>query len=385
MSLQTKSEHVPVVIIGSGQAGLALGYHLQQRGVPFVIVDANDRVGDAWRKRWDSLRLFTPARLDGLPGMPYPASSHYFPTKDEFADYLESYAEHFGFAVRTGTRVDRLWRDGDHFVVESAEQRLTADNVVVAMANYQVPRLPPFASELDPGIVQLHAGEYRKPSQLREGEVLIVGAGNSGAEIALDLVQDHRVWLSGRDVGQIPFRIEGLSGRLLMPIVGRIFFHRIATIRTPVGRRLREKMHHQGGPLVRTKAQDLAAAGVERAPRVSGVRDGRPLLADGRVLDVANVVWCTGFRPNFGWIDLPVFDEAGEPMQTRGVVEGEPGLFFMGLMFVYAASSTMIHGLDRDASYLARVIAERIEEQEQRARGTAAAGVDGGWRSASGG
>lgn len=384
MTATREPEHIQTVIIGGGQSGLALGYHLRRRDLPFIILDAHERVGDAWRKRWDSLRLFTPARLDGLPGLPYPASSHYFPTKDEFADYLEDYARHFDFPVRTGVRVQRVAREGDRFVVESADQRLTADNVVVAMAHYQVPWIPPVAADLDPGIRQLHAGEYLNPAQLQDGDVLIVGAGNSGAEIALDLAPRHRVWLSGRDVGHIPFRIEGLSGRLLMPIVGRVFFHRIAKITTPIGRRLREKMHHHGGPLVRTKPSDLAAAGVERVPRVAGVHDGLPRLDDGTVLDVANVVWCTGFRPDFGWIDLPAFDEEGEPAHERGVSDRVPGLYFMGLLFQYAASSTMIHGIDRDAAYVARAIAARVQDLPATPTAVEPVGSDGGWRSAAG-
>ena len=354
------TEWVEVVVIGAGQAGLSVGYHLQRRGIAFVILDANARVGDAWRRRWDSLRLFTPARFDGLDGMPFPGDPYRFPTKDEMADYLESYAERFALPVRAGVRVDCVSREGDRYVVAAGGRRLEAAHVVVAMASYQRPRLPEFAGLLDPGILQLHSSDYKRLSQLRPGAVLVAGAGNSGAEIAIETVREHETWMSGRDVGQVPFRIHGLAAKLFLArLVFRVVFHRILTLGTAIGRKAAPVLHSKGGPLIRTRSGDLSAAGVRRVPRVAGVRDGKPLLDDGRVLDVANVVWCTGFHPGFSWIDLPVFDAHREPIQERGVAAGEPGLYFVGLFFLYALSSTMIHGVGRDAEHVAEVIASR--------------------------
>ncbi len=347
------------IVIGGGQAGLSTGYFLKQHERNFVILDANEQIGDSWRKRWDSLRLFTPARYDGLVGMPFPAPTDTFPTKDEMADYLEAYASRFELPVRTGIKVDCLTRNGGRFVVTAGSQRFEADNVVVAMANYQSPRVPPFAPELEPSIVQLHSSEYRNLSQLREGGVLIVGAGNSGSEIALEVARTHPTWLSGRDTGHVPFRIEGAAARLfLIRLVLRGLFHRVLTVNTPIGRKLRPKVLSEGGPLIRVKPKDLSAAGVERVPRTAGVRDGLPVLEDGRVLDVANVIWCTGFHPGFSWIALPVLGEE-EPMHERGVVASEPGLYFVGLTFLYALSSTMIHGIERDAEHVVQTIVSR--------------------------
>lgn len=347
------------IIIGAGQAGLSTGYYLQQQGCDFVILDANERIGDSWHNRWDSLRLFTPARYNGLPGMPFPAPAHSFPTKDEMGDYLEAYAARFELPVRTGVKVDCLSRQGGRFVLTAGDLRFEAENVVVAMANYQKPRVPPFAGELDPGIVQLHSSEYRNPSQLQDGGVLIVGAGNSGSEIALEVASGHQTWMSGRDTGHLPFRIEGLAARFLfVRLVLRFLFHRVLTVNTPMGRKLRPKVLSQGGPLIRVKPRDLAAAGIERVPRTVGVRDGLPVLEDDRVLDVTNVIWCTGFHPGFSWIDLPVLREE-EPMHERGVVASEPGLYFVGLHFLYALSSSMIHGVSRDAEHVVQAIASR--------------------------
>ena len=195
-------EQLGTVVIGGSQAGLAVGYHLAQRGLSFVILDENDRIGDAWRRRWDSLRLFTPGRYDGLPGMPFPGSPSSYPTKDEAADYLEAYARRFELPVRTGVKVGRLSKVGDRFEVICGEHTLFAENVVVATGAYHNPRVPPFARELDESIVQLHSKEYRNPSQIQEGGVLVVGAGNSGAEIAIELARHHQTWLSGRDTGR---------------------------------------------------------------------------------------------------------------------------------------------------------------------------------------
>ncbi len=351
------------IVIGGGQAGLATGYYLKQLGRQFIILDANERIGDSWRKRWDSLRLFTPARFDGLPGMRFPARGHAFPTKDEMADYLESYAVRFELPVRTSITVDCLSRRDGRFIITTGDLLFEADNVVVAMSSWQKPRIPLFARELDPSIVQLHSSEYKNVSQLRNGGVLIVGAGNSGAEIALEAARGHPVWLSGRDTGHVPIRIDSAAARfIVIPILFRFIFHRVLTRNTPIGRKTPQKALSHGMPLVRTKPKDLSAAGIQRVPRVVGARGGRPLLEDGRVFDVANVIWCTGFHPGFSWIDLPVFGEQ-EPLHERGVVISEPGLYFVGLNFLFAASSSMIHGIGRDAQYVAQTIHALSEQR----------------------
>jgi putative flavoprotein involved in K+ transport len=351
-------EHLETVIIGGGQAGLAVGHHLARRGRPFLILDTNQRVGDAWRNRWDSLRLFTPARYDGLPRMPFPGPAFSYPTKDQVADYLENYATQFQLPVRTGVRVDRLSRDDGRFVVAAGDRRWEADNVVVAMSSFQVPRVPPFATDLRPDIVQLHSAGYRNPSQLQEGGVLVVGAGNSGAEIALEVAGRHPTWLAGKESGHVPFRIEGAAARyVFQPLLFRVVGHRVLTVDTPIGRRMRPRLMSHGAPLVRVKPKDLAAAGIQRVPRVVGVHDGHPQLADQRVLEVANVVWCTGFGPDFSWIDLPVFGEhENEPMHHRGIVANQPGLYFVGLFFLYAMSSGFLPGIDRDAEHIVHAI-----------------------------
>jgi putative flavoprotein involved in K+ transport len=365
MGQEHSRETFHTVVIGGGQAGLSVGYHLARQGRSFVILDASQRVGDAWRHRWDSLRLFTPALFDGLVGMKFPAPSFSFPTKDDMADYLEAYARRFELPIRNGVRVDRLTRVGSRYLIEAGPHHFEADHVVVAMSSYQVPRVPAFAKELRPEILQMHSIEYRNLRQLRPGRVLLVGGGNSGAEIALEVARERPTWMSGRDTGHVPFRVDGLPARVFLTrLLFRFVFHRVLTVRTPMGRRLRQKMFTQGTPLIRVKPRQLAAAGIQRVPKVRGVVNGMPALEDGRVLDVANVIWCTGFRNGLSWIDLPIFEPDGEPRHESGLATGEPGLYFVGLHFLHAFSSTMIHGIARDAKRIADAIERRTKGVE---------------------
>src|SRR6476619_7373341 len=348
-------EKFETIVIGGGQAGLAVGYYLKKRGGSFVILDANERIGGSWRTRtWSSLRLFTPARYDGLPGWPFPASAWSYPTARETADYLEVYAALFELPVRSGITVERLTKDGDRYIVHCGGRRLEADCVVVATGFYGKPSVPGFASELDPRIIQLHSSDYRDPSQLRAGGVLLVGAGNSGADIAMEVSKTHRSWLSGRDKGQVPIRIESRLARFVLPVLWFIASH-VLTVRTPIGRKVRPHVLACGAPRIRVKTDDLDAAGVARVARTIGASDGVPLLEDGRTMDVANVIWCTGFRQDFSWIDVPVLDDGSAPIHERGVAS-EPGLYFVGLDFLYSFTSENVGGVGRDARRVARHI-----------------------------
>jgi putative flavoprotein involved in K+ transport len=367
-------ERFETVIVGGGQAGLAVGYHLARAGRSFVILEANPRIGDSWRNRWDSLRLFTPASFNGLPGMPFPAPALCFSTKDAVADFMAAYAARFQLPVRTSTKVESLDRDGERYVLSvQCGGVYEADNVVVATGPYERPKIPAFASELDPRIVHLHSSAYRNPGQLPPGEVLIVGAGNSGAEISADLSRSHQVWLAGRGTGEMPFPHGPGTAALVLPLMRVLGMH-VLTVDTPLGRKMRPRYLKGGGPLVRIKLNDLVAAGVRRVPRVAGVRAGLPLLADGRVLDVASIVWCTGFRHDFDWIHLPLVDGDGEPRQYRGVVASQPGLYVVGLGFLYSMMSSVLAGVGRDARYVANHILSRSRAVVTTPMATIAAG-----------
>jgi putative flavoprotein involved in K+ transport len=348
------------IVIGAGQAGLSVGYHLKQRGIEHVILEGAARIGDVWRNRWDSLRLFTHAKFDGLDGDRFPASKDHFPTKDEMADYLESYARRFDLPVETQARVERLSRSGARFRVETTRGTYEADRVVVAAASYQKPKLPGFARDLGPEVVQMHSHEYRNPAQVPDGPVLLVGAGNSGAEIAMDLARTHEIWLAGRPVGHIPFDIAGFWGRkILVRLVIRGMFHHILNMRTPMGRKFRARMHGHGMPLIRTRPGQLEKAGVRRIGKITGIRDGKAVSEDGAEVTPAAVIWCTGFHPGFDWIDLPVLESQGEPRHRFGRATDIDGLYFAGLHFQYAVSSTMVAGVGRDARRVAGWIAAK--------------------------
>ncbi|MEJ2195164.1 MAG: NAD(P)-binding domain-containing protein [Ignavibacteriaceae bacterium] len=325
------------------------------------MLDASEQVGDSWRNRWDSLKLFTPAKFNGLAGMPFPSDPNYFPTKDEMGDYLENYAKHFNLPIKNCLMVDGLSRERNRYCVTSGDQHFEAEHVIIAMSNYQIPKIPKFANNINPQIVQIHSFDYRDPSQLKDGAVLVVGAGNSGSELALEAAKNnHEVWLSGRDTGHIPFNIEGTIAKLIMVrLVIRFLFHRILTTGTPIGRKVRPKVVSQGGPLIRNKPKDFVAYGIERIPKIVGVKDGLPVDENEKIIDVKNIIWCTGFYPAYSWIDLPIFKDR-EPMQERGVVKNEPGLYFVGMHFLYSLSSAMIHGAERDAEHVAKTIVERL-------------------------
>ena len=354
------ARHHAVVVIGAGQAGLSAGYHLKRRGIDHVILEGADRIGDVWRRRWDSLRLFTPAKFDGLDGLRFPAHGDHFPTKDEMADYLEAYAAHHDLPVRTGARVEQLRRADGMFRLETAAGRFEAPQVVVAAASYQEPRIPALAEAFPPTVTQLHSRDYRNPAQVGDGPVLLIGAGNSGAEIAMDLAPTHEVWLAGREVGHIPFDISGFLGRkLLVRLVTRSLFHRILTMRTPMGRKFRARMHGHGMPLIRTRPGQLKRGGVRRIGRIAAVRNGSAVAVDGAEISPATVIWCTGFHPGFDWIDLPVLDAYGEPRHRFGRAIDVEGLYFVGLHFQYAVSSAMVGGVGRDARRVTGWIAAR--------------------------
>lgn len=356
------------IVVGGGQTGLTVGHHLSRTERTFVILDASKRIGDAWRHRWDSLVLFTPHAFFEIPEMQTPPPADHFPTKDEAADLVENYATDQGLPVLSGTEVTRLTRDGI-FLLETPDETFRARNVVVAMANFQKAKVPGFANELDPTITQFHSSEYRGPGQLPDGPTLVVGMGNSGADIGLELARDRVTYVSGRPSMVIPFRIEGWFGRWIGRRLVRFFATRVMTTSTPIGRKARPKILNKAAPVVRSKPKDIIAAGGEIVPRVTGVRDGLPELADGRVLEVSGVVWCTGFEPGFDWIDLPIHDEAGRVRHDRGVSPDVPGLYFCGLSFQHALWSETVAAMPRDVRYVVEQLENRTANGQDIATG----------------
>lgn len=360
------TQRIPCLVIGAGQCGLATAHHLRQRGIECLIVDERARVGDQWRQRYDSLLLNSPAYRDGLPGRPFPAAKWSFPSGRDMADYLEAYAADLDVRLSTPVRkVERL-PDGS-FDVDCGATRFVADTVVVATGSERVPRVPELADRLDPAIRQLHSSDYRNPDQLLPGPVLVVGAGQSGTDVALELARAGReTWLSGRLEKEIPVDVGTFGYRRMFPVLWFAWNH-VLTTGTPIGRRAQAKVRGGAAPLVRVKAKHLRAVGVHlAASRTIEVADGMPTLEDGTVLDVANVVWCTGFRQDFSFIHPPVTRPDGWPAEVGGVVPDAPGLFFMGLLFQRGFYSMLIGGAGRDAEHIAGEVARHLSGAQSR-------------------
>lgn len=358
------------VIVGGGQSGLAAAHHLARNGVDFVLLEASDRIGDIWRSRWDSLRLYTPAKYDALPGMSLDGPGHRFPTAREMGDYLEAYADAQDLPVRTGVSVTRVRADGDGYAVETSDGRIAARQVIVATGPFQHPHVPEVARELDPAIRQIHSVDYRRPDQLADGAVLVVGLSHSGADLAHEAaLAGHRTILAGVAKGQLPFSVDSRRARLAFPVVafaGRT----LLTLRTPIGRKMAPRVRLGGIPLLRYRREELLDAGVELRPgRLVGARHGRPMLADDSVHDVATVLWCTGFRPDFGWVEPATVDELGWPLQERGVAVGAPGLYFLGIPFLFGFTSMLVLGADRDAAFVADAVLRRALADGRSTRG----------------
>ena len=353
---------VETVIVGAGQCGLSAGHYLAKANRSFVILDENDRVGDGWRRRYDSLRLYTPTGLNCLPGVRFTAEGDRFATGKQMGDYLERYVRELGLPVVTGAQVESAMPSDDarsRFTVQAGGRTFEASNVIVATGGQQVPRLPSFATQVDPAIAQFHSDDYRNTSQLADGDVLVVGASHSGADLAMECATaGHRTWLCGPDRGQLPTPLEGGVSRMLQPLLWFAANH-VLTLRTPMGRKMQDEVRNTGGPLLRYRRDDLKAAGVERFEnRVAGVHDGRPQLDDGTTLSPANIIWCTGYTRDYSWLNIPYPVEDGWPKQDRGVVDEVPGLYFLGLLFQYAFASMLIGGAARDARRVVRHITQ---------------------------
>jgi putative flavoprotein involved in K+ transport len=357
-----------VVVVGAGQAGLAMGYFLRRQGRRFVIFDRAGQIARAWHERWDSLTLFTPRRYSGLPGLPFPGDPDGYPTRDEVIAYLERYAETFDLPIELNSKVKRLDLGNDgRLRLEFDGRTITADQVVVATGPFQTPYVPKLAERLAADVFQTHAVGYCRPDDVPLGTVLVVGGGNTGFQIAKELSATHKVMLSvGSRQTPLPQRPLGrdlfwwlTKARILDKSVESRLGRKLSTRDTLIGSSPRElKRHH----------------GVELKPRVVAADGHTVRFEDGSELEVDAVIWATGYRPDYSWIKLAVFDEGGRLRHRRGVTD-VPGLYFLGLTWQHTRGSALIGWVRDDAEF----IAERIAEyQELKARSSVRTPVGAG-------
>jgi putative flavoprotein involved in K+ transport len=346
-------EVLDVVVVGGSQAGLAMAWHLAQQGRRFVVLEAAPELGHTWRSRWDSLKWFTPAQYDALPGMAFPAPADTYPTKDPVADYLRDYAKAFELPVRLNAKATELRRRGDgSFEVHTADATFQARQVVVATGPFQVPFVPPQARGLDPSVTQLHSAEYRNPQALPEGPVLVVGGGNSGFQIAEELAATRTVDLSIATT--YPMLPQRLAGRDLFWWLTRLGLLRVTVTSRP-GRRMSQRDF-----VIGTNRRRLERAGVRFRPRLVDAEGRTVRFADHSLLeDVGVVVWATGYRPNYDWIHIPGVVREGHVVHRRGVAE-VPGLYFLGLSWQHTRGSALLGFVNDDAAYLADRIATSL-------------------------
>jgi putative flavoprotein involved in K+ transport len=336
-------ERAEVVVVGGGQAGLSAGHYLAQAGIPFVILDAGACGGQSWRERWDSLELFTPAGYSALPGLPFPGDPDHYPGKEEVADYLESYASKFELPVRRNARVTSLRRSDDGYRLATETCDFEAPHVIVATGAYQRPYTPPLAAGLSDDVTQLHSAAYRNPEQLTPGVVLVVGSANSGTQIARDLSSSRQVHLSrGQRLASMPRRLLGKSLHWWGDKLGLI----AAPLDSLRGRTQR------GDLLVGISLRQLTGRhGVELCARATDGHGQTMRFADERELDVDTVIWATGYRPDYSWLDVPVLDERGAPRHRRGATDSA-GLYFLGMHNQYSRGSSLLHWVREDARYI---------------------------------
>jgi len=342
-------ERLEVAVIGGSQAGLAMGYYLAQQGRRFVIFERGISIAPAWRERWDSLKLFTPRGYSALPGLPFPGDPDDYPTRDEVIAYLEQYAETFELPIEFNNYVRRLSREDDRFVLDIDGRRITADQVVVATGPFQTPFVPALAEKLDPEVWQAHSTGYRRPSDVPEGTVLVVGGGNTGFQIAKELSATHKVLLSvGSKQKPLPQRLAG--GDLFWWLTKTGLIHK--TVESRLGQRLKDR-----DTLIGSSPRELRRRyGVELKPRAIDAAGRTARFEDGSELEVDAVIWATGYRPDFSWIDLPIIDSNGRLRHRRGVTD-VPGLFFLGLTWQWTRGSALIGWVKDDAAFLGERLA----------------------------
>ncbi|MGG3449972.1 flavin-containing monooxygenase [Domibacillus aminovorans] len=338
------------VIIGAGQAGLAMGYYLKEMNQSFLILDKNREIGDEWRNRYDSLVLFTPRMYSSLPGLPLTGDQQGFPMKDEIANYLADYANRFDLPVQSKTEVLSVRKEMGRFYIKTEDHEYEAENIIVASGPFQKPNIPLFAKSLSPDVLQIHSSQYKNPQQLRSGNVLVVGGGNSGAQIAVELSNERKTYLSiSQKIKFFPLEIGNKS----------IFwwFDKAGILKAPRHSWIAKKIQASGDPIFGSELKVALTSGsvVQKSRTVDG-EDTKIRFQDQSMLEVQNVIWSTGFVLDYSWLEVKgTLNYEGRPLHKRGIAQIE-GLYFLGLPWQYRRGSALLQGVGEDAKYIAEYI-----------------------------
>lgn len=341
-----------VLVIGAGQAGLAMGYYLKQRNLSFFILDKGSEMGGSWKNRYDSLTLFTPNSHSSLPGLSLKGEQDHYPTKDEISDYLLNYAKAFSLPVKLDTTITRLDRGADGFVVSSNQGEFRSKHVIVATGPFQLPNVPDFSKRLSDQVLQLHSSEYKNSNQLLKGATLVVGGGNSGTQIAVELSSERDIYLS---VGhKLRFLPQDIGKRSIF-----WWFDKLGLLKANVNSKIGQTIKNKPDPIFGFELRSQLKSGrVLLKPKVISADNVQIFFEDNRNIEVRNVIWSTGFKSDYSWIDIPsLFNEKGMPIHIRGVTSIK-GLYFLGLPWQYRRGSALLQGVGNDAEYLFKHIAE---------------------------
>ncbi|NDI35698.1 NAD(P)-binding domain-containing protein [Chengkuizengella sediminis] len=344
----SESVKLDVIVIGAGQAGLALGYYLKQSNLSFLLLDQNSQIGETWVKRYDSLILFSPRKYSSLPGFPFPGEPNGYPNKNETADYLKQYQKQFSIPVKLNTKVTQLTKETDRFITVTNDKTYHSKIVVIATGPFQIPFIPKLNdSGLDEQIIQLHSSQYKNPEQLNKGKTLIVGAGNSGAQIAVELHNTHDVYLSTSQ--KLKFSPHKFAGKSVFWWFETLKIYDVFRSGTKFG----EWIKKQPEPIMGTELKELIQHNkVKLTAKTTSINGNEVTFEDGKTLTVDNIIWATGFTQNFEWIKINnVINQKGNPLHKRGV-SSVPGLFFIGLPWLHKRPSALLGGVGEDAEYI---------------------------------
>ncbi|PEK41185.1 oxidoreductase [Bacillus toyonensis] len=334
------------IIVGAGQAGLTMGYYLKQEGYNFLLLESGNRIGDSWRNRYDSLQLFTPREYSSLPGMILKGEKNEFPHKDEITMYLEEYAQYFQLPVQLQTEVLKIKKEKDIFELHTSKEILQSKKVIIASGGFQQPFIPLFSQHLSSHIFQAHSSQYKSPSQIPKGRVLVVGGGNSGMQIAVELAKTHEVTMSiSHPLTFLPLHLFRKNIFNWLEKLGLLY----AEVNTKRGKWFQKRKD----PIFGFEGKKLIRSGaIKLQEKVVSVSSNNIMFQNGDTYSAESIIWSTGFAQDYKWIEIEkAVNEKGFPNHIKGISPVK-GLYYIGLPWQSQRGSALICGVGKDAAYV---------------------------------